>query len=493
MKNRPSGTILTLGAGLCVSLVAVGAIGASAGSVYADTASNSSSANASITISPTIHLTLSGGDLVINDLVPGSTADSNVITASVTTNSASGYFLSATTGTASTNTDLTHNTNDTYKFTNLDSNKASLSNFNDNTWGYSYSIDNGTNWISGDNGTATTGYNGLPLDNDDSGATGIKLLSTDTYSQTGSIKFKIGAKASSTQASGTYTGVVNFYAVTNPEPTPYLQDLTSTKLNQLLPNIGDVTIAIDKRDEQIYRIARLADNKYWMVENLNLAGGTVLSADDTDVTSAYISSFSTSNNLTRDGNTIILPVSSDADSEFYIPNYSYVHNSGNKVGCGSSGQEDPCYSYYSWDAATLGSGRNLDEENKDAEQSICPKGWHLPISGSNTNNEWKRSDFYTLASAYGANLENRHYDLTKNFFNNAGPGTAANFILAGDYANSSSFQGGGSSGLYWTSTSSNDTYYARSFYYYSTTTYSVYRSPRNSGFSVRCLISSPLD
>ena len=171
------------------------------------------------TINPSINVSLSSNNLLISDLTPGTSSDSNIITVNVSTNAGYGYYLAATAGTSTGNTNLV-NTNDSSRvFTNLSSNKASLSNFSDNTWGYSYSTDNGTSWISGNNDAATAGYNGLPLDNNDNGATGIQLASTDSYVSTNSIKFKIGAKASTTQSGGTYTNTVNFYAVANPEPS----------------------------------------------------------------------------------------------------------------------------------------------------------------------------------------------------------------------------------------------------------------------------------
>ena len=167
-------------------------------------------------LNPTIGVTLSSSDLVIDDLAPNTGADSNILTVDVTTNAGWGYYLAATAGTAGGNTDLTHESNNSYKFTSLSSNEASLSSFADNTWGYSYSTDGGTTWVSGNAGATAAGYDGLPLDGDDSGATGVKLLSTDSYTTSGSVKFKIGAKAANTQAAGNYTGTVNFYAVTNP-------------------------------------------------------------------------------------------------------------------------------------------------------------------------------------------------------------------------------------------------------------------------------------
>ena len=255
-------------------------------------------------------------------------------------------------------------------------------------------------------------------------------------------------------------------------------------MGTLLPNVGDTVTLKDARDGQKYTVAKLADGKYWMTENLNLAGGTALSADDTDVTSTYISSFSTSNNLIKEGNSIKLPNSAPA---FSADNISFVYNSGNKTNCGSSGQNTPCYSYYSWDAATLGSGRNLDTANIDASQSICPKGWKLPTSGSPSDNGWKRGDVYTLATAYGANLEESNEDSSATFYNNAGPSTTPNFLLGGYYGyGSNSYYG--YYGNYWSSTSYNNTY-AMSFDLGSGR-FRITALSRALGPSVRCLFNT---
>ena len=177
-----------------------------------------SSTDVEFTLNPTLNVTLSSSDLTIDNLAPGSSSDSNVITASVSTNAGYGYYLSATAGTKTGSTDLTNGSGNS-KFTNLSSTATTLNDIPADHWGYSYSQDDGTTWVSGNADSAVSGYNGLPLDNDDSGATGVMLIRTDSFSNAGSVKFKIGAKASTNQASGTYTNTVNFYAVANPEPT----------------------------------------------------------------------------------------------------------------------------------------------------------------------------------------------------------------------------------------------------------------------------------
>lgn len=283
----------------------------------------------------------------------------------------------------------------------------------------------------------------------------------------------------------------HLYAMWKEEKTiansTYLQEVTSCPASL---TTGQVYTVKDSRDNQEYKVAKLADGKCWMVENLNLAGGTALSVDNTDVTSAYISSFTTSNNLTKNGDTIVLPASDTAG--FDTNNYSYVNNSGNTTNCGVSGQNTPCYSYYSWDAATLGSGRTIATENTDAPYSVCPKGWRLPTSRTTSATNWQtESDFYVLAHQYGLDSTTSTSESDDGFYTQAGPGTTPNFLLAGFYGSGGSFYSGGSSGFYWSSTSSSGTFYASGLYFHSSYVSSASQNNRVSGFSVRCLFSGP--
>ena len=172
---------------------------------------------------------------------------------------------------------------------------------------------------------------------------------------------------------------------------------------------------------------------------------------------------------------------------------AYVTNSGNNTTtCNSS---TPCNSYYSWIAATLG-GKQADgstaqtQNGYNAAASICPKGWRLPTSttsnaNAQSNNNWKTGDWYALATAYGANLESNYYQNAATFYNNAGPGTTPNFLLAGYYYNGS-FYGGGSGGYYWSSTAYSSTNAYR-LYFDSGNVSSANYSGRRYGLSVRCV------
>ena len=283
------------------------------------------------------------------------------------------------------------------------------------------------------------------------------------------ISLKEGTEVSSGSGTATDPWVI--------EEPKTMQSVTSSDLATLMPNEGDATTLHDARDGQKYTIAKLADGKYWMTTNLNLAGGTTLNASDSNVPS---------------DNYYTLPASST--SGFSSDTTAYVYNSGNTTStCTGSG----CYSYYSWLAATAGgkdsSGNAVSTNGYNAAYSICPKGWRLPTSttsnaSATSNNNWKTGDFYALATAYGANLESDYYQSAATFYNNAGPGTTPNFLLAGNYGNGS-FGNGGSGGRYWSSTANSSTYaYYLSFD--SGGVYSANSGRRRFGYSVRCVYGS---
>ena len=258
------------------------------------------------------------------------------------------------------------------------------------------------------------------------------------------------------------------------------------------------TGAYDSRGtEQAYKVARLADGKCWMLENLNLAGGTALTSADTDVTDTYINGFTTQANLTKSGNSIVLPVSATKNtddnnltdsSQFQASAAAYVFNSGNTTNCGASGQDTPCYSYYSWIAATLGGKDSTGTQvvrdyETDAAASICPKGWRLPTSRELAADN---SDFYQLVINYGVSSDLTSQS-TSIFYDQAGPGTLPNFLLAGYYYRGS-FVDGGSYGWYWSATAYDSTY---SFLlgFDSGEVVSANSGRRNNGFSVRCVLN----
>lgn len=223
----------------------------------------------------------------------------------------------------------------------------------------------------------------------------------------------------------------------------YMQDLTSSTITTLLPNTGSTARVLDARDDQEYTIAKLADGKYWMVENLNLAGGTKLTSDDTDIESDYI--LPTEYGF-GDNNT--LPYSPPVYPKYNDYTGAYLYNSG------SSEQDDCankllCYSYYTWSAATLGSESLINNNETRAPFSICPKKWKLPTANYDSENSDEWGDFYALAVAYGWDSEVK-YKYNGFWYENLGPNTVPNFIVAGKMSSySGTLANVGGFGFYW--------------------------------------------
>jgi uncharacterized protein (TIGR02145 family) len=212
----------------------------------------------------------------------------------------------------------------------------------------------------------------------------------------------------------------------------YMQDVTPNAVS----NTAESTTAtlIDRRDGNSYKVVK-ANGKLWMTENLNLAGGTVLTPTLSNVTSNFT-----------------LPLS--GYNSFTSNTKASVYNS-SSTNCTDS---ISCYSYYSYVAATAGS----NPSSGNAKQDICPKGWRLPT----------KNDYIGL-------LNSRYSGST--------PPTTAPFtgVFAGYI--SGSYDGGGSSGFYWTSTAeSADDANALVFNTNSAYVNSNFNS-KNSGYAVRCV------
>ena len=433
--------------------------------------------NVGFNIQDTLTVSLSSPNLIIDDLMPGTASDSNIITVNVLSNNPYGYTLTSNVGnnTAFDTDELRHSTSATatpFSTITAGTTVSDLSGFTNYQWGYSYSLDGGTTWI---NDSGNTGYSGLPLYS--AGEATLNEKTTTPAAAGDNIQFKIADKASDTQLAGEYQNIINFILTGAPEPVKTMQTVTTSDLATLMPNVGDTTTLPDARDDQEYTIAKLADNKYWMVSNLNLAGGTALDSTNTDMNAG--ANMSTSNGF-QAGNK--LPASST--SGFSSNTMAYVYNSGNNTAtCNST---TPCSSYYSWTAATLGSGLNITADNTDADSSICPRGWRLPKSRTTSATNWQTvSDFYALAHQYGLDSTTSTSENDNGFYTQAGPGTIPNFLLAGNYYNGQ-FYNGGSRGYYWSATSNSSTH-ARYLRFYSSYVGSADNYDRLSGLSVRCV------
>ena len=370
--------------------------------------------NPSLSVSLSSASGSSNADLVINDLTPGTSSDSNIIDVNVLSNNANGYVLNSSVGNNSTYStaldNLVHSditiSSTSPKFTNLTTTITSPSDFNDNTWGYTYSLDNGTTWINAHEtieGTKDTGYNGLPLY---SSSTPAELNSTTGPSlSTGDIiKFKIAAKASTTQASGEYNNVINFTVVGNTNPVSFydafkeaaskpgstittlngyykMQDMTPAICNAVQVYDDDSHIQlIDIRDHEVYYIGKLRDDRCWLLDNLRLGSNDYeipLTPEDTNIATNWA-----------------LPRGITSGFNSYTePNINAAYkNDTNVTSYGTaSGKVGVYYNY----CATSGGTYCYDENSGigDAEYDICPTNWRMPTGGGD-------GEYQSLCNAY---------------------------------------------------------------------------------------------
>ena len=277
----------------------------------------------------------------------------------------------------------------------------------------------------------------------------------------------------------------------------YMQDINPDVVKNTAT--GATKTLEDARDNKQYTVAKLNDGNIWMTSNLNLAGGTKLYSETSNVPAGYPESGGTGYYQLPASETISSGAAITNSNAFSNAYTAYVLNTGNETtdqaNCTSS---RPCNSYYSWLAATAGgkdsNGNSVSTNGKDTAYSICPKGWKLPSSGSISDSSatsttgFMKGDFYKLTIQYGMTPGNyaENPDNTPTFYTSAGSGTIPNFLAAGACANGLC-DNVGSRIYYWSSSSSTSSDVGYDLYADSSSVYSAGNSSRRNGMSVRCL------
>jgi len=255
---------------------------------------------------------------------------------------------------------------------------------------------------------------------------------------------------------------------------PTLQSLTTA--GTCLGTAANPVIYRDSRDSQLYYVAKLLDNKCWMLDNLKYkpngdTSGTVTpNFSATQVASA-------GGYLTQNGtSTSTYP---NQDSAKYIDPISVAYCRGktdispqNITKCGL------LYNFYTATAGTASQSQTT--QGSIASGSICPANWHLP-TGYNTS-----SVFSALDIAYGGNGD---YQISTpaqlaTLWHHTG---AWRGVFTGYYNSAFSNQGISGFSSYWTSS----VYNAASAYRVLFATDYVYPGTANAyrynGLGVRCV------
>ena len=210
---------------------------------------------------------------------------------------------------------------------------------------------------------------------------------------------------------------------------------------------GSVTALTDSRDSNTYAVAKLADNKCWMIENFRYSGSGTQTTSLSTSQNTFYQQYSLAN-IDRS----LDPLAVSSQGSPYYQWYSY------------GGQ-------YSWLSA-INSSSNYSSGT--VSTSICPTGWRLPTGGASR-------DFSALQNALNGTTSNTSTFTSSNNWRKY----PNNFVFAGHwndiYANNR-----GTQGYYWSS-SVYSSYAAYLLYLDSATVNSDTFYNKRPGRSVRCV------
>ena len=290
------------------------------------------------------------------------------------------------------------------------------------------------------------------------------------------------------------------------------------------------TALTDKRDGQVYAVAKLADGNCWMIENLRLEStGTVgNNTIDPNVTNRSLAqgyegvftgladpetaNFSNSTAMNKlgttnyygtddSGATNIIDAASHTYGNpatnyagYYFPRYRNSNtNLTDDYSTTSANANTYAYgNYYTWTAAmanttfyrSYNGAANTDTGSDAANTSICPKGWRLPLGASRTgtNLSFSKLDYQMggTGNSQSSTAGTTQSKIWRSFPNN--------FLYSG-YAYGSNILNRGSNGYYWSSSAYN-AYNAYSLYLNSSSLSPGTNSDNKLfGFTVRCVVA----
>ena len=308
-----------------------------------------------------------------------------------------------------------------------------------------------------------------------------------------------------------------------------MQDMNESICRTIL--VGTSGTLVDTRDNRTYAVSKYADNNCWMHQNLELTfytgtngsgyatnkstgaksianNVTTLNSSNTDITSGVtynVSSFyatqSKAATTSGDSNFSWQDDGNDGGHSFswvaYNSNQAYAIPAGtqnqygqNEYTTSSTGTpEQRAGNLYNWTMATLGSGKNIATDGTNAPDSICPKGWQLPVNSGNKSFYNLLDIYYTGAITSG----NPQTDSTianpsaLTIMQNIMRSNSLDFVVSGAYFRSNgTIYGRVTEGSFWSATVySNGGAYNLSSYF--TGFYLQKTNNRGHGFAVRCV------
>ena len=225
-------------------------------------------------------------------------------------------------------------------------------------------------------------------------------------------------------------------------------------------NLSSVSALTDQRDNQTYAIAKLADGKCWMIENLRLDNQYTVGNNQTDPSvtnaslsqgynpsfigladpeSADFSNSTTANSLySIDGSTA--STISGSYQGYRFPRYNNSNTSQRAANTANTNVNTYSYgNYYTWHAVIADTTHYTSGDHNTT--SICPKGWSIPVGNTTSNGYGKLDVDMGGTGVYQTTTE----------ASNRWRKYPTNFLYSGRF-DISSASGRGSYGYYWSST-----------------------------------------
>ena len=229
--------------------------------------------------------------------------------------------------------------------------------------------------------------------------------------------------------------------------TPVSYNSSTGTINATL---ASVTALTDTRDNQTYAVARLADDKCWIIENLRF-GGTSAAVNETNTNYPGFDNLSYATSTTPSS---WCTTNSQACAEQVLLNTDNVTQGQAASTYSTTGPVFSYGVYYNRYAATAARGDYYTVAGYDAGGDICPFGWHLPdTQGGELDGIGYLAKQY--GGGYGYISNTTIVDRLTSFPNN--------FVLGGYISGGLTYRG--SSGMYESSISAgNGSAYAYNYY-----------------------------
>ena len=258
-----------------------------------------------------------------------------------------------------------------------------------------------------------------------------------------------------------------------------MQTFTSSQCTNLAESTAllDNRITLkDSRDQKDYKVSKLADGNCWMVSNLALDGGRTLHTTDSNVTQDRVLNDNiTDGAITLSYNTpqILSSIANNTTTECTDSSKPYCVVSSVRYG-----------NLYNWNAATATVGVRNTIAN--VVESVCPKGWILPINGDGTTNKSYSKLMTSYGLGDGSNVETSALGGEYAIKAQERP---LYFALSGQFG-ANGTQHLGSWGPYWTATPQNATRAYHLAIYTAGRFLPQYDTDKQIGYAVRCVFGS---